>query len=494
MRKRSLHFCISGALLLILLLVGFQNCSRSSGEFEAASNAVDSTKIAESIRKVETTVSQNGTISAWAQLGLGEPVIENAIHKPNWTIDAQMDKIVALRPKLFRLWLPTGYLFDATGNRTNTYLPLFRRAVDRLYKAGIPIMGMDHSFPSWMTGAISSSENWNTVPCRDMRANSPYIMFLNKYESHWREIARLFPEISAWETANETNGRESLKPIQSGPGSCGRQYFSFDERVLVTIDLMERASRAIKAVQPSAIVFMSPPGPVFEDNQNDPSLKSIERFVRAIYAAIASWNGNARSYFDGVSWHPYIFQQPTFESWILPNEAIYKVMVEYGDRNIPVIFSEMGNSELNYDPLTSGLIRKSPEELSLWMQDAIRLSQTHSPWLAHIVWFRAFDDQSAESWGGEHQVRFGILSENYPTFSPKPSAHIFCKFTGCVNEPFRAWITGFGWSAFWLNGSSYCQYSSPGEFTRLTGMDLMLTLPWLAAIDTRGMNYVGMCN
>lgn len=440
----------------------------------------------------DSTPSFKG-VTAWARIGLGEPIIENAIHKSGWSIDQQIDRILKLHPRSFRLWIPSGFLYDANGHRVDGYLPLFRRAIERLENAKVPIMGMDHSFPTWMTGASAIAANWNTIPCRDSNKDSQYQLFLKRYEEHWVRIARLFPEISMWEPANETNGREGLKPIQEGAGSCGKPYFSFNERVMITIELMERANRAIKSVSPNAIVFLPPPAPVLEDGQNDPSLKSIETFIRAIYQSIASWNGSARSYFDGVSWHPYIFQRPTMDSWVKPNEAIFQVLKDYGDQNVHVVFSEVGNSETNYDPKTGGLVQKSPGELAAWMQDAIRLSQSHAPWLSHIIWFRAFDDESARSWGGEHQVKFGIMGEDFPTLSAKPSADVFCKFAGCVDQSFRAWVADFGWSAFRSTGNSFCQYSSPEDFARMTGTGLVETLPWLAAIDPVGMSYLGAC-
>ena len=156
-----------------------------------------------------------------------------------------------------------------------------------------------------------------------------------------------------------------------GPGSCGTTSFTHDQRVFITIQLMERAHRAIKSVNQNAIVFMPPPGPQNDDLQltgapgsDDTSLQTVARFIQDIYKDIASWNGNPRYYFDGVSYHTYIYQDATEQSWVAPNQAIYAVLTANGDGQVPIIISEVGNTE--------GLLN-NPQTLANWMQDTIRL-------------------------------------------------------------------------------------------------------------------------
>lgn len=435
---------------------------------------------------------------SWGRVGLGEPIVENAILK-SWDLNTQLDKIIPLRPSLFRIWISTDFLYDSSGNPTTHYVPLFNQAIDRLYNAGIQVMGMQHSFPPWMTGADGTrTENWNTIPC--LSSSVQHKIFLDKYEANWKRMAKLFPKVAVWEPANETNGIETLKPIQTGAGSCGKTHFTHDEHVWITIELMERAHRAIKSVNPSTLVFMPPPGPQNDElaltgefGSVDVELVTIRRFIEDIYSTIASWNGNARNYFDGISWHPYIFQDASMDTWVKANKNIYDVIASYGDARIHIILSEVGNSDMNYSPQTRGLASASPKTLSSWMQNTIRLTQSHMPWVSHLIWFRVFDDQSARVWGGDHQVKFGIYTYEDSEFKKKDSVDVICKFTGCVDEPFRA-FGPTGWKTYRLEQrNTFCEFISPNHYKARTGMDYQKTLPWLAALDPKKWTFKGYC-
>ncbi len=440
------------------------------------------------------TVGTSPTLSVWAKLGLGEPLIDNAINK-SWSIDKQLDAIIPLHPTIFRLWMSGQDLYDNVGNPISTNVGYYKKAIERLSAAHIPIIGMDNYFPPWMTGAdtttaLLAQTNYNAIPC--IESKDAHEQFLTKYDAYWKHLAQLFPQIQYWEPANETNGIHSLVPIQSGPGYCGKLVFSHDERVWITIELMERAHRAIKSVIPNAIILLPPIAPQNDElaltgpsGSSDGSLKTIVRFISDIYRDIAAWNGNARNYFDGVSWHPYIFADANDANWTQANEIIHSVMQSYGDGSIPVIFSEVGDSDLSNDP----------QVLANRMQDTMRLSQEKMPWVTYVVWFRAFNDQSAVSWGGEYERRFGIMQEDYPTFTKKPSTDVFCKFSGCVSEPFRAYSSTQGWQLFQytLSSNSYCKYTDAEQYTAFTNMDYTQSFPFLASLDTTGKTYTGVC-
>ena len=449
--------------------------------------------------------SDYGEIFAPARLGIGEPIVENAspVHNQDgsirhyaWDIDQQVDAILRLRPAIVRVWISTGLLFAEDGSpkfdlKDNTTSdPNVRKlfhAVRRFKAAKIPVLGIDHSFPHWMTGIPArlcgtDDLNWNALPARDLTAGSAYMQFLERYRSTWTQIARLLPEIQSWEPANETNGGLTVLPPQDQL-SCplatgtGRTGYDYDTRVLVTLDLMARAKQGISAGNRAAVVFMPPPGPVTPQDGVMPArdLTGIRDFIQALYDGVfaglsVTGSTNPRDYFDGAGWHPYIFQDATQDTWVAQNNMVHDVLVQAGDAGIPVIFSEVGNSDLNWSHATQKLEAVSPLVLRDWMHNTVALSREHLPWLNYLIWFRAIDSPRSADWGGEHQRRFGILNEwsaadPSTPYQPKPSAHVFCAFTNCTHReaqdgPFRAVVKGEAWREFRLTGTTYCELPS----------------------------------
>ncbi len=522
-QQRQILIEIAG---FISISLAFQNCSK-----EATTQSVNS-------------FSDNSLIYAPSRLGIGEPIFENSFNILNadnsirywaWDIDQQVDAMLRLRPSIFRMWVPIGYLYDSFGNpkfssdgsSADDDVNKMKHLAQRFQQAGVPILGMDHSFPPWMSGinplycnvtkgAVTTSfnANWNTIPERDLRAGSDYIRFLTIYKNTWQQVASLFPEIQSWEPANETNGALSLVPSQT-PTGCPRSegekvQFSYEDRVLITIDLMAQAKVGIKAGNPNAVVFLAPPGPVTEQDGIMPAtdLTGIRDFILAIYQNISAGRGltgsqNARDHFDGVSWHPYIFQDPNKTNWIDQNNAIYDVIQSFGDGEVPIIFSEVGNSEYNWSQTLKREVNVDPIVLRNWMDHTLSLSRANFPWLKYLIWFRGIDSPRSSDWGGEGQRRFGILKEwsatdpNIP-FQPKPSADTFCLFTNCLHTPpstgiFKAYYAGVGWSMFWFNGAQYCRYDSAASYQALVGRNLDTDLSTARILDPAEYTYVGNC-
>jgi hypothetical protein len=269
-----------------------------------------------------------------------------------------------------------------------------------------------------------------------------------------------------------------------------------DERVLITLDLLYQAHYAIRTVNPEALVFLPPPAPVDENGNLDTTQTWTRIFIQSIYQKIAwgnHWSKNARDYFDGVSWHPYIFQKPTQESWVAPNNAIYNVLTQYGDGGIPIIMSEVGNSEFNPDPKAPGKsVTLSQEILAEWMRLTIQLSRENFPWLKSLIWFRGMDDLTITwgPWGGKMEQRFGMLSDVSLKYSPKLTAGVFCKSTPCGQPAgwYKAWVridTINKWSVFYINAAGqYCQSDREDLFAQISSLPVG---------DVNNQTYVGIC-
>lgn len=401
-------------LILGSIIFLFQNCSR-----EKLMSSLDSTsENSSSVMRVSSANNLNSTFS----LGIGEPILSNTIEM-GWDADQQIDAIIQLKPKSVRMWMWIQYiLLDPTRLNTN-YISRVHHIVDRLTAAGIIVIGMDSIYPNWMTGASTHTNNaWNAIPCRNQTAGSAYQNFLNNFERSWSTMSAEFPSIKMWEAGNESNNDAMLLPLQVGPGSCGKKTFSFEEKAAITVDLMYRSHRAIHRANTQATVFMPAPAPL--DSQNNVNLLGVRDFIALFYTNIKSGNfpsQNPRDYFDGANWHPYIWQEPTVENWVNPNNDIYAVLKQNGDQDIPILFSEYGNTNAQVDPATA----------AVWMQKSLELAREHFYWLDYMIWFRAFNDPHAASWGGQGEVNFGIMNDSSLQFSWKPSATVFCQFNFC---------------------------------------------------------------
>jgi len=452
----------------ILLLV-FQNCS---GSF----HGVDS---------VQSNIATSSIEVPSMRIGLGEPLLADVTNN-GWDLNSELAAVIALKPQVFRMWMNASDLLIDPLHINTARAGQYSQAISALQNSGVTVFGMDSDFPTWMTGV----SEWGAIPCR----SSPlYADFLVNYENTKKTLAAAFPLLTAWEPANETNGDTFLHPPATGVGSCSEQTFTLEEKAAITVDLMYRAHRAIKLANPNAIVFMPPVAPVDSSGNVDVSLQSISAFISLLYTDIASgaWpSQQPRDYFDGASWHPYIFQDATTSSWIATNQAVYQTLVAHGDGAIPIIFSEIGNTDSAQDPAL----------LATWMDDTLSLSQQNLPWLTWIVWFRAFNDPSAQSWGGESQVDFGIMGDGSTGFAWKPSAATFCKYTGCreILVPignFKINENGVD-GVFYSNGNAYCSYSSPQNFTALTSLAFYPTLAVMPEVESNEVLanvYSGAC-
>jgi hypothetical protein len=459
--------------------------------------------------------------TAPATLGLGEPLVDDALGSlgsslvTNFTgpqyivnissdqqaaamknLQLELNQVIALKPKVFRLWIDASMALTDPQTVDPTLSPLFLYAITTLHNNGIKVLGMTATYPGWMSG---NTTQWDGIPCPSNA--SLYQAFLKNYKTSMGTLAATFP-VDFWEVGNETI---ALAPIQSkdGYGSCGQgmDSFSIDQKAQVTVDLMYQAHAAIKHVNPTAIVVMPPMAPQDATGNFDGTFASMAYFLNQMYSDIQKGTKNPRDYFDWASWHPYFLQEPG-QAWIDANNRVYAVMMNNNDGSTPAIFSEMG-----FTTTQAGGAANNGK----WLKEAIQLSQQNFYWLKAIYWFRAYFD----SQGGSATSGYGILpdpavvvnSSSYNTQlnATSPQTAAFCALSFCQQSPpagvFKALVGGIGvntWGLFYNNGVGfYCKYSSPSSFNSLIKQNYnsVISSSSTQILDPNlyGINYVGLC-
>ena len=354
--------------------------------------------------------------------GLGEPVAINAVDPAHgWDLNDQLNHLLSVGPRIVRMWMGVSYYMSDSTSIDPTAAAPFDQAIERIQASGAVVVAMDHSFPPWMTGEA----DWGKIPCRDTAPGSAYEAFLDRFEETWRTLAQHFGSIRHWEPGNETNHDPFLSP---GPCSASGA-FTFEQKAAITTDLMFRSHRAIRSVQPNATIFLPAPAPVDPTN-TQVTITGIAAFIERLYANILSneWpSNNPRDYFNAVAWHPYLWGEPTEQNWVAPNQMIHQVLVDHGDGDLPVLFSEYGNTDL-------GDASAYPQHANR-MYASVRLAEKHFPWLWGWTWFRLLDDPPAATWGGPSETGYGILRDPAGGYAWKQSAYTFDSFAHNAPAP-----------------------------------------------------------
>jgi hypothetical protein len=350
--------------------------------------------------------------------GVGEPLS----YRSSWSNESlnatqAFEAIQYLNVSYLREWVWRWMIFneDGVGLRSNMVSSL-NNISSKAKDLNITVIGMVQDFPSWMTNFSPPITDGQVVPKRNLTEGSTYRIFLGNYEQSWKILAETFPNITLWEIGNEYNLHPYLHPSGYVSGSSST-WFSFQETVDIVTDLLYYGSIGIHEGNPEATTVMCGLGPLEFD------LDSIKTFLNAIYQNIesSSWpSTNSDDFFEIACWHPYLNSiEPNQLNWVDPNNAIRSVMIDHGDDNKSVIFSEFGYSNKH-----TGL---GEAQVSEYLFNSYRIAaESFKPWLRTICWFRLVDpDPKYDHFDNPAEYGFGLFKKTAVGFVPKFAAETF---------------------------------------------------------------------
>jgi len=350
--------------------------------------------------------------------GVGEPLTYRSIgptHE-NLNVSKAFEIMEDLGVCRLREWVWRWMVLNGSGTGLNqNIVEALNQIVVKANSLNITVMGMVQDFPSWMTGIEGDQQ---AVPYRNFTEGSNYTKFLDRYEESWETLAGAFPNITVWEIGNEYNLPKFLHPTGYNE-TDSRTWFDNKTQVDIVTDLLYYGSRGINASNPNAITVMCGLGP------RENGIDDIRDFLKAIYENINSsrWpSTNPNDFFNVTCWHPYLFtEEPNWSNWVEPNIEVYNVMVNHGDGDKPVVFSEFG-----YSDLCCGLDETHVAE---YLEAAFNLALDNlTPWLEAVYWFRLIDpDPCYDRDLPLSEYGFGLVKRPAENYDLKPAAHIYKK-------------------------------------------------------------------
>ena len=268
-----------------------------------------------------------------------------------------------------------------------------------LKDAGVEqLVGVNHYwfYPDQMDVPHQES---SCVPIRDLTPGSDYLSFLDLYEESWRTLVE-FPEVTDWETGNEFNHKVFLRPTKP-VDETGRDWFTVDERADICTDMMFRAARSIRSVNPNAGVIMPGMAPVGElgdgvyANSIAAKYDGMIQTLSRIYSNIRSGefgSTNPRDFFDQLAWHPYYAKKDENgawhwcvpdDDWVRVNKAVYDVAVKAGDDGIGCCFTEWGFNDWGSE--------ETDELLVTHISEGMRRIKEELPFVTTVHAYRFYD-------------------------------------------------------------------------------------------------------
>jgi len=345
--------------------------------------------------------------------GIGESLMSRSIwEKENFSLQSAFDAIKCLNATRLREWTWVSLLLvnETTVNVTNK--EVLDAVISNMSAINVTILGVVQDCPNWMTG-IYGIYDTQAVPDRNTTSGSNYMHFLQKYNESWKTLVEAFPSITMWEIGNEYNADDFLH----GYNETSNSTVSFTDlmRTDILVDLLYYGSSGIHLGNPNATTVL---GGLAEADSK--SISVITNSLRDIYENIEDRSNisitnstDPDNYFQVACWHPYLFNvTPTSVSWVVPNNEVYQVMVDHGDSDKRVIFSEFGYRDVNDN---------TPEEVARYLNETFQLASESLPWLDTIYWFRLVDP-SPETVEDINPAGYGIIALNWTW---KPAAHSY---------------------------------------------------------------------
>lgn len=233
----------------------------------------------------------------------------------------------------------------------------------------------------------------NLAPYPDLE-DDEYLAFLDGVEAMVTMLVEEFPEVKYWQIGNLMNIDLFMHPLGWQETNSPVDGFTLEEKAQLTVDVMYRTMKAVRAKSEDAVVIMPAMG--------TPNGEDMEAYLTEVYKQILSGergSSKVEDFMDALAWHPVITAKPD-QSWVDANNALYAIAESNGDGDRPVYLTELG-----YNSTEEG----SEEEHAQWVEEAYRLVDEQMPYVESVHYYRLFND-------GEE--RNGLFNEPREGFAP----------------------------------------------------------------------------
>lgn len=249
-----------------------------------------------------------------------------------------------------------------------------------------------------MDGAIG-----HMAPYPDLE-DDEYLAFLDEVEGMVTMVVEEFPEVKYWQVGNLFNVDLFLHPLGWRETDSPVEGFSMEEKAQLTVDIMYRTMRAVRAKSETAVVIMPAMGM--------PNGEDMAAYLTEVYKQIKSGtrgSDKVDDFMNALAWHPDTTAKPD-QSWVDANNAIYAIAQSNGDGERTVYLTEMGYNSV-----------ENPEEHAQWVSEAYRLVAEKMPYVESMHYYRLFND-------GEEQ--YGLFNEPRGGFKPTAKGIAFQAASG----------------------------------------------------------------
>lgn len=356
--------------------------------------------------------------------GFAEPMTNSQVKEFN--LEKSADLMQSMNAKSFRSFIDIDVvdgIKDADATVEDVRINERRKAVfDNIHTLlqdhGIgQIVGAVGFYP--LVPSTRNAVDINTVPNPfGEKPDRDYVLFLEKIEKAWFEMAKAFPDIKYWEVGNEPNMNGFLHPITyianagqdlDASMSSNPTAFTMEQKAFVLTDILYYANRGMKRGNTNSVLIMPGLAPVgFLSN------KAIPIFLEEIYKNIESnefpstlnEKSNVSSdFFQGLAWHPYYhMDRAPDQSWSELNDEIYDIAIKHGDDGIRVWFTEFGMTD------TGSPEAANDENQAVWYREYFaQMEKMQYLEACHI--FRLYECSVAAGWGGVVEWHYGIFKE-----------------------------------------------------------------------------------
>lgn len=244
-----------------------------------------------------------------------------------------------------------------------------------------------------MDGAIG-----NLAPYPDLE-DDEYLAFLDEVEAMVEMLVTEFPEVEYWQIGNLFNVDTFLHPLGWKETDSPVDGFTMEEKAQLTVDIMYRTMRVVRAKSETATVIM--PG------MGAPNGEDMAAYLTEVYNQIKTGERGSdkiEDFMDALAWHPNTTTAPD-QSWVDANNALYAIAQSNGDGDRVVYLTEMG-----FDGT------ENAAQQAQWITDAYKLVAEKMPYVESMHYYRLFND-------GEEA--FGLFNEPRGGFGPTEKGKAF---------------------------------------------------------------------